>query len=474
MVDYAFYSINALAISFVLFFLFLKKGKNFQFNRFYLLGTLILCLVAPTLEFDYGSNYFPEEKFQLEPMLTTSENIEVIEMGNAEIIQKENFQLKQIFFYSYFLITFLLLIRFAINLFKIIHLIRRSKIHDFRKFKIIDTAGKGNPFSFFNYFFIHNEDLEENNLANSVIQHELAHSKQLHSVDILLSELLSCFFWFNPFIWLYKKEIIQNHEYLADSAVIKSVDLEIYSSHLINCGNSIKQPFISGFSFVKTKNRLNMLHKKQTSKFVLGLKFGIVLILFAAVFAFSSYVPMEDSKPFVVLIDAGHGGMDPGSHNEKEIALAITKQLYELGKKGEIEIILTRETDHFLSLEKRTEIINTQKPNLFLSLHCNNWEKDSDLNGVEAYYSTEGNSPSKVHEYSKILISELLKESFETGKVKTANFLLLRNSVVPGITLHLGYLSNNQDAEKLNDPEHQKQIAQNIYEGLKKIKAVTE
>ena len=92
----------------------------------------------------------------------------------------------------------------------------------------------------------------------------------------------------------------------------------------------------------------------------------------------------------------------------------------------------------------------------------------------EIRYSTEGNSPSKVHEYSKILISELLKESFETGKVKTANFLLLRNSVVPGITLHLGYLSNNQDAEKLNDPEHQKQIAQNIYEGLKKIKAVTE
>lgn len=68
----------------------------------------------------------------------------------------------------------------------------------------------------------------------------------------------------NTAIWLYKQEIIENHEYLTDSAVVKSgIDTESYSFQLIRSGDSIKQPFISGFSFIKIKNRLNMMYKQE-------------------------------------------------------------------------------------------------------------------------------------------------------------------------------------------------------------------
>jgi N-acetylmuramoyl-L-alanine amidase len=166
----------------------------------------------------------------------------------------------------YWTITGLLLFRFSKNLLSLLVQIIKERTGRIWDLKIVPLSERGNPYSFFNYFFIHPKDLEEDRYLDLVLIHEKAHSRQYHSADILLTEVLSCFFWYNPFLWLYKKEILENHEYLADEAVVNAGgNREVYAEQLIKSGSKIVQPLLSGFSFIQTKNRLHMLHTKRSS-----------------------------------------------------------------------------------------------------------------------------------------------------------------------------------------------------------------
>lgn len=431
----------------------------------------MLCLIAPTLELNWSSQYIPAEKLQLENAFTILEPLEVPDEKSVMLVQKEKFPLKKTLLIFYLTGSALFLIRFSRNLLKIINLIKSKKPTVFKGFKIVETEEKGNPYSFFNYLFINQSDLNNKTFASSIINHELAHSKQLHSVDIIFLEFLSCFFWFNPFIWIYKRAILENHEYLADSAVIKAgIDIEIYSSQLIQCGDFLKKPFISGFSFTKTKNRLTMLHTEKSFNFLSGLKASIVLILFAGVFTISSFSPAKDSKPFVVVVDAGHGGRDSGSLNEKEINLNISRYLQDLSKADDIQIILIRENDDFVTLQDRINFVNTQKPDFLLSIHSNIFT-DPEKRGFEAFYANNGLHKELSLLSSEILMKQHLEEITDKGEIKTANFKILSESTMPGVLIELGFLSNKSDATRLNDPDHQKLIASNIYASLQEIKS---
>ncbi len=180
--------------------------------------------------------------------------------------------------------------------------------------------------------------------AKNVLQHEMIHSKQWHTFDILIIELLNCVFWFNPFVWLYKRQIRENHEFIADDQVIQSgVDITTYSNTIIYSGNNYgPMPFTSGFNFNHIKTRLIMLHQSKSSVLKRTVKSLIALTLFAAIFTLSSF---KDSKPqLVVVVDAGHGGTDSGNLIEKDVVLQISNRLAAYSDQ-KIKIIETRTND---------------------------------------------------------------------------------------------------------------------------------
>lgn len=473
MVYYCFYSILALGISLLIYKLLLKGEKNFLFNRFYLLGTLLLCLIAPTLNFDYGTNYIPRNTLKSIPLIESSE-VEVAPLvQSVEKLKQENLQWENILRIIYFIVAAFLLIRFLQNILRMFNLIRINKVTPYGKIKIIEYGEKGNPFSFFHYIFINKDDFLNTSYTESVLIHEKAHSEQYHSADIIFLELLSCFFWFNPFIWLHKKELLENHEFQADFAVIKAgVDIKSYSGQLLKGNKFFIQPLMSGFSYLKTKNRLNMLHSKKSTKTVRIFKVAIALSIFAGVFIFSSFSPVDGSKQFVVMIDAGHGGTDRGSFNEKEINLQVALRLEELSKETDIKIILIRNTDRFINIEDRVEHIKSHKPDLLLSLHST-VNSDPNQRGVIAFFAPDGAHPTVSSAFGKILVSEQMGNITDKGEVQGSNFLILKNSPVPSVLLELGYLSNPLDNRRLNDKKHQKDIATNIYGALQKIKKAT-
>ncbi|WP_179348846.1 N-acetylmuramoyl-L-alanine amidase [Winogradskyella pacifica] len=467
MISYFIYTIISLGCSYAVYVLLLRKQKTFQFNRFFLIGSLLLCLVAPFMEIELfkavpSITEIPLEEFTASVVET--QPIEDVTFGEAQQVDHSQ---KSPFFYVYIIIALFLVLRFLKNLSKIYGLTRNEYEYD-GKLKVIKSTDSDMVSSFFNYMFIPKQHTLSREDYKSIIAHETVHSEELHSVDIILLELLSCIFWFNPFIWLYKKATLQNHEFRADEKSVSSgIDIENYSNTIINLGQKeYRVPLTSGFNFIQIKNRIIMLHQSKSSVFKRTLNIISVSLLLAGIFVLSSYKDLKE--PLVVVIDAGHGGHDSGNLDEKNIVLNISHQLSLLSSDN-IRIITTRTEDTFFTLQERVEFINTQNADLVVSLHANAHSNPL-TNGVEAYYNDKDEFKDKSYAFGKILLENQM-ELFSTNRgLKTVPMYIFRHINSPGVLLELGFITNEEDHKVLMNVDRQKQIAASIFEGLEEIR----
>jgi N-acetylmuramoyl-L-alanine amidase len=226
----------------------------------------------------------------------------------------------------------------------------------------------------------------------------------------------------------------------------------------------------------------------------------------------------------VVVIDAGHGGKDPGAIGvnkikEKEITLAIALKLGGILKKEmpDVEVIFTRKNDSFVDLYKRGKIANENNGKLFISIHCNSTKKKpSDANGTEVYLLRPGRTAEAIEiaetensvieyednpdRYEKltdenfILVSmahssymkysekfaELLDKEFDTNLelntrgVKQAGFYVLVGASMPSVLIETGFISNKNDAKLLKSKTGQQQLAESIYSAIKTYRSYYE
>ncbi len=205
---------------------------------------------------------------------------------------------------------------------------------------------------------------------------------------------------------------------------------------------------------------------RNTFKFLLALTV-------IALFAFNT--PENDpTKTINVVIDAGHGGHDHGvmidGFTEKEIVAKITEKIRKNNINANVVIHLTRNDDQFISLQDRATFINEIKPDLVLSLHVNA-NKNKDASGVEFYVSPKNVN----YAYAKTIAEKLnstfiTKHSFKSRGVNDANFLILRDTEFPSVTVELGFLSNKNDRAYLTNDVEQEKIANTILEVISKLK----
>ena len=137
------------------------------------------------------------------------------------------------------------------------------------------------PFSFFKYIVFNKTQFNDTELTH-IINHEKVHAKQYHSLDIILVQLASALFWFNPFIWLYKKEIQQNLEFIADkeaqniSKCEKSYQTLLLKSSVPNYQLVLANNFYNSL----IKKRIVMLHKSKSNNLKMW-KYALVLPVLA-------------------------------------------------------------------------------------------------------------------------------------------------------------------------------------------------
>ena len=179
---------------------------------------------------------------------------------------------------------------------------------------------------------------------------------------------------------------------------------------------------------------------------------------------------MENTAPGVcVVVDAGHGGSDGGTVSgkavEKDINLSVALKLKAILENDNIEVILTRSSDENMSLAERTSVANDSNADFFISLHCNYYEKDAQIAGLECYYNNLNTVESK--EYAESIINAVsLSEDIETRYAKTEGYYVLRNTQMPAVLVEMGFLSNYSESQKLLDDDYQESLAQRIAEGI--------
>ncbi len=169
-----------------------------------------------------------------------------------------------------------------------------------------------------------------------------------------------------------------------------------------------------------------------------------------------------------IVVDAGHGGKDEGTSwgnlKEKDMVLSMALMLKtELESYG-ADVIMTREDDTFLSLEKRTELANNAEADLYISVHIDWFEDDASIHGLTCHYM-QGSSKSQ--QYASKL-TELLGASgiVSVRKEKASDFYVLRNTTMPALLIETGYLSNEVDKNNLSDQSFQKNLMAGIAQGI--------
>lgn len=200
-----------------------------------------------------------------------------------------------------------------------------------------------------------------------------------------------------------------------------------------------------------------------------------LFLLLTALVSFAFVNPkLSETKQINVVIDAAHGGDDFGatsnSINEKQIVEQIANKIKALNKNENVMIHFTRSSDVFVPLQERSNIANTIKPDLVLSLHVNS-SKNQDKSGVEFFVYKD----SKLYEESNNLAVKLSSEfaknnSLTIGEIKNAPFYILKHATAPTVLVELGYLSNENDKKYLTDDKEQNKIAENILEFVSGLK----
>ncbi len=277
-----FAKVNGLLILFYLMYvLFLRKETFFTSNRWYLLTGLFVSITLPLLTFTktIWIETTPIPEFQ-------TENIMVDNLENMRAIQEPQFDWSVILLIIYGTISLLILLKIGIELASFFKKISNQNIQKLNNYSLVDSNSTENPFSFFNYIVINKNRFSENELQH-ILTHESIHVAQKHSLDVLLSKLFCALLWVNPIIWLYRKAILQNLEYIADKLSFEQIENKydyqitllkvVTHQHNLSITNQFYQSLI--------KKRIVMLHTNQSHKrnvlkyaFILPVLVGFMLL----------------------------------------------------------------------------------------------------------------------------------------------------------------------------------------------------
>jgi N-acetylmuramoyl-L-alanine amidase len=177
-------------------------------------------------------------------------------------------------------------------------------------------------------------------------------------------------------------------------------------------------------------------------------------------------LPTARNGRVLVVIDPGHGGKDPGAIGlggiqEKDIILPISQMLAQLLEKSGLQVMLTRNSDYFVSLQGRTQMANRVGADLFVSIHANSMGKGrADVSGLEVYYFGDRRLADTIQK--NILKSVDIRDR----GVRKARFYVLRTSKMPSTLVEVGFVTGNEDAAKLTNPAYQQQMAEAIARGV--------
>jgi N-acetylmuramoyl-L-alanine amidase len=169
-----------------------------------------------------------------------------------------------------------------------------------------------------------------------------------------------------------------------------------------------------------------------------------------------------------LMLDPGHGGVDQGAHGaqgllEKNVNLEVTMRLQELLAEAGAKVVLTRNDDYYISLYERSFLANQLQVDLFISIHTN-FHPNPEVRGIEVFHYSGRAESALLAEYVEKELAEATK--FTSLGVKTNDFVVIREGVMPSILVEMGFLSNAAEEAIINTSKFKEQAALGIYQGI--------
>ncbi|MEH6536352.1 MAG: M56 family metallopeptidase [Psychroserpens sp.] len=315
--DYLLKASAVLLIFYLSYQLFLQRDTFFQANRWFLLSGLILASSIPLVVIPVYIEYIPIQTSGF--VSVTGNSVESAQSA----IQAQPFDYVQLIIWTYLGGILVFFGKLCIEFLSLRKILKTSNSVTSDDFKILKTTENVAPFSFFNRIVYNPKQFKDEELTH-VINHEKVHTKEWHSVDTIIAQLACILFWFNPIVWLYKKALQQNLEFIADQkAQYVSPCEKSYQTVLLKASVKNHQlAFTNNFYTSLIKKRIVMLHKSKSNK-LNQIKFAVVLPLLA-LFMLS----FNTKDVYVEVLSEEH--IDP-----------IT---LEVPQTGDIEIVISKDT----------------------------------------------------------------------------------------------------------------------------------
>ena len=234
---------------------------------------------------------------------------------------------------------------------------------------------------------------------------------------------------------------------------------------------------VNPYDFIKN---IEVLYDKETNQTTINLQTGFICgyeeEIHDKFFALKLGKPSEIYDKIMVL-DAGHGGKDPGALRdnilEKNITLNVVNFTEEIFKNSDIKVYCTRIKDKYLTLQERTKFVKEVDADIFVSVHINASELE-DARGTEVYYYKGNNAATEYgltsNKMAKVLANNLyVAMDTKLRGVLNNDYYVIHYNSVPAVLIELGFISNNEERAKLNDKTYQKKAANAIYESIIEI-----
>lgn len=281
-------SSGLLALFFISYHILLRKETFFTSNRWFLLSGLATAVFLPLLVF---TKVVWVEPIAIPIDLTTIPLTTVIE-------QKTLMDYCPLILASIYGMGILVLaVKFLHDFYSLKQLLKGKSMQRQADYKLVDTKENLAPFSYFNTI-VYNSALYTATELENILEHEKVHSDQNHTVDVLISRFFCILFWFHPFVWLYKKAVLQNLEFIADSEATKKItDKKAYQITLLKITTQENCVAITNHFYQSLiKKRIVMLNKNQSKKRN-SLKYLLVIpALVAFVLSFQIEVVAQEKK----------------------------------------------------------------------------------------------------------------------------------------------------------------------------------
>jgi len=310
-----------LGLLYLIYRIFLSNETFFRTNRLYLLLSIPVSFIIPLV--NMPSPFLTA--LAMDPRILSSPNTGA---------PTQSLGLLDLILIVYFLGVIFFLVRFGFKVFQLSTLIRKYGYQKCGNLNLVYIEEDTAPFSFFNYFFLNKTNISQHDLLR-IIDHELVHINQHHSIDLIIIELLTIVEWFNPFVRPYKTSLKETHEYLADNQVIAQgcsrakYQLLIFEQHV---GMNLFE-FVNNFNHSLIKRRITMMTKGKSKSWAKSKFFLMIPLICFLVLAFANPRPATSTD---------HAMINPDG---KTADIQKTEDAKKKEKEHKLQELLTKEKE---------------------------------------------------------------------------------------------------------------------------------